>query len=343
MNRSHLTWLAGTGLAAAAVLCSPARADDVAKFYKGKTVTIVAGFSAGGGFDLYARLAASHWGRFLPGTPNFIVQNMPGAGSLKAARYLFNAASRDGTVIGIMLPHVVASVLMEKKEVVRPAEYNWLGRINEHISFAVVRKDAPAGSVAAAKSKQVIIGATAADNISATVAFALNSLIGTKFKVVTGYRGTSAMAPALERGEVEAVGAVSWELLNTRLRHWVADDKISYLWILHSKRYKGAPDVPSFVEFADDPADRAVLEFLGSGPAPGRSFAAPPKAPADRVAALRRAFTAMVADKTFLADAKKRKLDIDAAPGAEIQEIVARIVATPRPVIDKTLTAIKPK
>ena len=319
-----------------------ARADAASDFYKGKTVNIVVGFGAGGGFDLYARLVAAHWGRFIPGNPNVIVQNMPGGGSLKAARYLYKAGARDGTVVAIMLPHLVNTVMMRKDATVKPAEFNWIGRIAEHITFAVARSDAPARSVAEAKLKEVALGATASNNISATVAYALNNLIGTKFKVVTGYRGTSGMVLAMDRREVDAIGAASWELLQTSKQDWITEKKISYLWILYPKRFPGVPEAPSFVEFAESDADRAVLEFLGSGPAPGRSFAAPPGVPADRLAALRSSFMTMAKDPAFLADAAKRKLDIAPAPGSEVQTIVERIIATPQDVVDKAVRAIKP-
>jgi tripartite-type tricarboxylate transporter receptor subunit TctC len=345
MGRILSQGLAKAALASALILVGAAsvRADDVTDFYKGKTVTIVVGFGAGGGFDLYARLVATHWGRFIPGNPNVIAQNMPGAGSLKAARYLYKAGARDGTMVGIMLPHLVVSVLMRKDGTVKPAEFNWVGRVSEHISFAVARKDAGSSSIADALSKQIVVGATAKGNITATVAYALNNLIGTKFKVVAGYRGSSALALALDKREVDAVGAISWELLNTRKRDWVTEKKINFLWVLYPKRFPGAPEVPSFVEFAKSPSDRAVLGFLGSGPLPGRSFAAPPGVPTARMAALRESFMAMVNDKAFLADAKKRKLGVNAAPGSVVQAIIERIVATPQDIIDKTVEAIKPQ
>ena len=341
MTTKTLRRLLSVGMIAACGLPASAMADPVADFYKGRTMKMIVGFSPGGGMDLYARLAAEHWGRFIPGNPSFIVQNMPGGGSVKATRHLFSASNKDGTEVAIMLPYVIASIMLRDDKTVRPAEFNWLGQISWHVAFAFARSDAPATTVAEARQKRLILGATSARSISATVSYALNSLAGTKIKVVNGYRGTSKLALALEKGEIQAAGAVSWALLNTRLRPWLDDGRIKLMWVLSPKRFPHLPNVPAVHELSNDPNAKPVLEFLGNGPAAGRSFAAPPGVPADRVAALRSSFMAMVKDPKFLAAAKKRKVDIIPKSGAEVQKIVAEVVATPAAVVERTRQAIK--
>lgn len=320
-----------------------AQAASVADFYKGKTFTILVGFSAGGGFDLYARVIAAHLGRHIPGNPTVIVQNMPGAGSYKAASYLFNAARKDGSVMGSFLPSIPLDVLLRGDKKIQPAKFNWIGRITEHVTFAVVWHNSPAKSVAEAKQREITIAATSLTNISATVAYALNSLVGTKFKVVKGYRGSSNMAHAMESGETNGAGGASWELINYRKPHWLSQKKIRFLWVILPKRFEKTPDVPSFVEFAKDNVSREVLQLLAGSAEAGRSYAAPPGVPAERVAALRTAFLAMTKDSAFLAMAKKRKLRINPGPGDEVQRIVARLSSVPAAVIERTRQAIKPR
>lgn len=335
---------AALGVAAAALCPVPSSADAVSDFYRGKTVSVIVGFSPGGGMDLYAHLAADHWGRFLPGKPNFVVQNMPGGGGVKATRYLYSVAARNGTQIALMLPYVVSTMMLRPgDEPVRSEKFHWLGRMAHEVVFAVVRGDAPATTVEGARKHEIAMAATSAQSISATVPYALNALTGTKFKVVKGYRGTSPMALAMERGEVQGAGAMSWTLLDTRLRPSLESGAIKLMYVVSPDRFDKAPDVPAVRELSDDPTAQPVLEFLGNSPAAGRSFIAPPGTPADRVKALRDSFLAMMNDPGFIADAKKRNLEIDPLAGEKVQEIVERVVRTPPEVVKRTREAIKPQ
>ncbi len=343
MKRSSLKRLTVAMAAVFIFGSTQVQADSVADFYKGKTVKIIVGFSVGGGFDLYARVISGHLGRHIPGNPTVIVENRPGAGSMKAASYVFNAAPKDGTVIGSFLPHVGLNALLRKNKKLRPAEFNWIGGIAPHVAYGVAWHTSPVKSFEQAKRQEIAIAATSGSSISGTVPYALNSLLGTTFKVVKGYRGSSNMAMAMEKGETHAAGGVSWEQLVNRKPHWLSEKKISFLWVLLPKRFEGTPDVPSFTEFATDDKSREVLGLLASGAAPGRSYALPPGTPADRVAALRKAFMAMTKDPALLAEVKKRKLTFGPASGAEVQRIVERIASVPEAVIERTRQAIKPR
>ena len=340
MMRSGAKWFVVAVGAMLAFTAARVQADPIADFYKGKTVSIVVGFSAGGGFDLYARVISGHLGRHIPGNPTVIVENRPGAGSMKAASYVFNAARKDGTVIGSFLPHVGLNALLRRNKKLRPAEFNWIGRIAPHVAYGVAWHTSPVKSIEQAKRQEITVAATSGSSISGTVPNALNSLLGTKFKVVKGYRGSTNMALAMERGETHAAGGVSWEQLLNRKPHWLKEKKISFLWVLLPKRFAGTPDVPSFTEFATDDKSREVLGLLASGAAPGRSYALPPGTPADRVAALRKAFAAMTKVPALLAEVKKRKLTFGPGSGEEVQRIVERIAAVPEAVIARTRQAI---
>lgn len=332
--------------ALASVLCAmapaTAAADAAADFYKGKTLTIVVGFGAGGGYDLYARLVAQHLGRLTPGAPAVVVNNMAGAGSIVAANYIYNAAPKDGTMIGSFLNNIVLARATNEAAKYEPEKFLWLGRTDDAPLFGVVWHTVPVGSVADAVKTEIAVASTGATAMDAMVPWALNRVVGTKFKVVAGYKSNAETSLALERGEVHGIGAMSFPFLETSKPEWLRENKIKFIYVSDLARHKKRPDVPAIVEFAKTEDERKVLRLIGSSSAFGRSYAATPGIPPDRAVALRRAFETMLADPLFLADAKSRNLDINALSGAEVEKIVAEIVATPTELVRRTQDAIKP-
>lgn len=319
-----------------------AAADAVADFYAGRTVTIVVGFGPGGGYDLYARLVAEQLGRHIPGRPTVIVKNMPGSASVKAANYVFNATSKDGVVIGSFLNNIVLNKLLRGQAKYEPERFNWLGRVSESSTFLVVWHTVPVRSVSDAKMNEIVIAATGATGHSAIVPWALNRLIGTKFKVVPGYKSSSTAALAVETGEADGLGATSLDYLTAQKQDWLAEKKIAFLYVNDLKRHPKAPEVPTIGELTENADDRKVLRLLGSAAALGRSYAAAPGIPLDRAKALRAAFGAMVADPTFLSSATKRNMDISPLSGEEVEEIVREAASSPATLIERTKELIRP-
>ena len=302
--------------------------------FKGKTVTIVVGFGPGGGYDIYGRLVASHIGDHLAGKPTVVVQNTPGAASVKAANLLYNSALKDGTTLGLFRSALTVNGVLAGNQKYHPEKFVWIGRVNDSATLGVAWAAAPATSVEQAKQREVVLASTGASGNSAMVPWAMNSLLGTKFKVVPGYTSTAAAALAMEQGEVHGIGAVSLEYLGTVKADWLKTGKIKLMYSIDLKRKKSLPDVPAIVEFAKDANSRQVLALLGSASAIGYSFAAPPGVSEAVAGALGKAFGSMIQDPAFLADAAKRKLDVDPLTGAEVQKIVADAVATPRAVVE---------
>ena len=320
-------------IALAALSSSPALAQSAASF-KGRTMTIVVGFGPGGGYDIYGRLVAAHFGNHLPGKPTVLVQNTPGAASVKAANILYNSAPKDGTSLGLFLSALTVNAVLQGNQKYQPEKFSWIGRVNDSATLGVVWSTAPATSIPQATGHEIVLASTGASGNSAMVPWALNSLIGTRFKVVTGYTSTAAAALAMEQGEVQGIGAVSYEYLGTVKADWLKSGKVKVMYSIDLKRKKALPDVPAVVEFAKDAKSRQVLSLLGSASAIGYSFAAPPGVSRDVVGTLSAAFAAMLKDPAFLADAEKRKLDVDPLTGEEVQKIVADAVATPQAVVE---------
>jgi len=324
---------------------APAHAGSVADFYQGNTVRIVVGFGAGGGYDLYARLVAEHLGQDIPGHPAVIVENMPGAGSLKAANYVYNAAARDGTVIGLFLNNFVLAKLLEPGAMYEPQKFTWLGRVDGAALYGVASKKSGVRSVEDAMKRNVALASTGASAMDAMVPWALDHLVGTRFKVIAGYKSNGEEAFALERGECDGMGAVSLQFLAVRKPEWLKEGTVRLIYLDDLKRDPAYPDVPTIAEFAKNEQDRKVLELIASSSAIGRSFVAPPGIPADRAAALRAAFETMLKDPAFLEDAQKRKLDVHPISVAALEKIAEAVSATPPAIIEQTklVTAGPPK
>jgi tripartite-type tricarboxylate transporter receptor subunit TctC len=334
------------GLAGLALTCAPgagARADAVADFYKGKTVKIIVGFGVGGGYDIYGRLAAEHLGRFIPGNPTVIVENMPGGGGVRAAAFLHGVAPKDGTVLSVIVQSIAFdSVLGELPGKIDASSYNFIGRLTSNVETQFTWHTSAAKTLEDAKRNTVIVGATGPSSPSTIVPRMLNDAVGTKFKIVQGYPGTAEASLAMERGEVEGM-MQSLESLQTARPDWLRDKKINPIWQLALKRHPVLPDVPTVGELGDTPEEQSMLKLIAGTAEIGRSLVAPPGVPAERVAALRSAFQAMVADAQFRAAAKSRNASLDPAPGEALQEQVAAAMATPKAVVERTRAIVAAK
>lgn len=316
----------GIALAAILVASSTARAEDetaLAEFYAGKTFTVTVGFSPGGIFDLYGRILARHIGQHIPGKPTVIVQNLPGAGGRRLANAFQLAGPHDGTAIGITTPGIVTDQVMNAQGVQYDLrKFHWIGSPADEVNVLWVWHTTPVKTIVDVRQHEVALSSTGQGSPNYFVPRILNQLMGTKFKVVTGYPGANEADLAIERGEVS--GRVSgWTgLKNTG--DWVAAGKTNVLVQQGLRKAPELTDRPLLPELAKNDLERQVLEFLSLVPALGRPFFMPPATPPERVAAIRRAFTATMQDPGFLEEAKRGKLEVAPITGEDMERIVAK-------------------
>ena len=296
-------------VAALMAFAAPASAQSVEEFYKGKTVSILMGTGPGASYDLYGRTIAEHLSRHIPGNPTIIVEHMPGAGGVIAANHIYNTAPQDGTKI--LLSHAIP--LSEKLEPAgvrfQSAKFQWLGAYDAIVQALTIWHTAPAQTIEQLKTAPVVLGAFSITHLSYQWASLLKDAIGANYKIVTGYRGGNDCNLAMERGEIHGWTA-SWESIHGTRPQWLAEKKVKMLVQFTLERQPYLKDVPTLVELAP-PDKKDVAEFVISGTPFARGLAVGPGVPADRAAALRKAFDALMQDKVFLAEAEKRKLSID--------------------------------
>lgn len=319
----------------------PAHADPVEDFYKGRTINLVIGLGEGGGYDLSARLVAQHLSNFIPGKPTVVPRNMPGAGSIAAAEYVYSIAPRDGSTIALFQPTFVLEKITDKARKFESEKFGYLGRVDQSVLVGLVWKNAPARTIEEIKKREIVLSANAAAGTSATIPWALNRLIGTKFKVVLGYASSATMGLALERGEADGIGSTSWDYLQTK-QDWFDEKKIDILYTIALSRYRELPDVPTVLELTSVEKDRNVLKLMASTSSIGRAFLTTPDVPPERLAALRQAFDRMTKDPAFLADAAKRHLGVDPLSGVELQTLVTDVATQPAEVVEAMKAAVLP-
>lgn len=322
-------------LAAASALVAPFdMASAEQPYYEGKQMRLIVSSAAGGGYDAYGRLLAAHMGRFLPGNPDFIVQNMPGGGGLVAANYLYNIAPKDGTVIANVQRNVpFVEILGQPGPQFEATKFNWIGSLNNEVTICVAHKRAKAKSIADLRNQELIIGGSG-PNDTETVPAILNNLLGMNFRIVSGYPSSTAITLAVERGEVDGLCS-SYSSLSTRNAHWFKNDLINILVQTSTRKHPKLPHVPLALELARNADERQLLELNDARLEIGRPFVAPPGLVAVRVADLRNAFDRMVDDKLFLADAQKEKKEITAVSGIDVQALIKRVAKTPKALIAK--------
>jgi len=315
------------GLGAAALLTlqplAPATADSVADFYKGKNLDLYIGYSVGGGYDTYARLLASHIGKHIPGNPTVVPKNMTGAGSLKLANWLYNVAPKDGTAIGAIGRGTGFDPLFKIKGAqFDGTKFSWLGSANDEVSVCVAWQNNGVTKFDDVMNKELIVGGTGASADTDQFPKIMNGVLGTKFRIVTGYPGGNEVGLAMERGEVKGRCGWSWSSVKSLHLDWVKEKKIHVLVQLSLEKHPDMPDVPLVMDLAKTPEQKGILKVIFTRQVMGRPFLAPPGIPADRLKALRKAFMDTMKDKEFLAAAEKAKLEITPVSGEKIQALV---------------------
>ena len=337
--RTAVTIAVKTAVVVAALLVADIGCGSAQSDFSGKTIRLYIGTGPGGGYDTYGRLVARHMGRHIPGNPALVPQNMPGASSLTLTNFLFNTAPRDGTAIGMINQAMPTEQYLDIGNTNYDSKrFNWIGRVSSAVEMAIVWHTVPVYTIEDVRARDTLMGGTGPTSSTVFVPYLLDNLAGMKFKVVTGFNGTTEIALAMERGEVEG-SATPLESLTSYRADWVRDSKIRILVQYAATRDAEIPDVPAMVELGRSEEARQILSFYASAADIGRSIVAPPAMPARTVAALRRAFDAMLADPEFLADGKRAGIQLKPMSGERLQDLVSRVGSLPPSLLEKARQA----
>ena len=330
------------GAALLCLLAAPARAQSVEDFYRGKTIDLYIGFTVGGGYDLYARLMGRFLGDHVPGKPRVVPKQMTGAGSRILIKYMLSVAPKDGAALA------TADQSMALEQVIGDAaaqydasQFHWIGNPAADNNTVVTWHTTGVTSMEEARKKEVVVASTG-PNTSSQIPYAMNATLGTKFKVVSGYPGGNEMNMSMENGETGARGSNPWSTWKATKPDWIRDKKITIIAQVGLTRAPDLPDVPLITDLATNEEDRAALRLLSAPAAVGRPYFTTPGVPAERVKALREAFSAMEKDAAFLEEAKKLGLEINPVSGEDLQKIVADIVDTPVKIAERLNQIIAP-
>ncbi|HET9149958.1 MAG TPA: tripartite tricarboxylate transporter substrate-binding protein [Alphaproteobacteria bacterium] len=326
----------------------PAAAESVSDFYKGKQITIVIGSGAGGGYDAYARLVARHLGDHVPGKPAIVPQNKPGAGSLTMVNALVNSGPFDGTAIGASQSSAPVEKLLHlgseggKAAHFDATKIHWLGSASQDVFVLFDWHTSKVKSFDDLKKTEMLLGSSGPNTDGSLIATALNKILGTKIKLITGYQTSTAEMHAMEQGEIDG-NAMAYASVVVMHSDWIKDGKIRFLAQMANERQPGLDDVPFVLDLVKNKEERAVLELIFAKYRMGRPFFVAPKVPADRVAALRAAFDATMKDPMLLAEAKKQRLEVRPVSGADVQAMIAKLYKTPEPLVQRARDALGTK
>ena len=339
--RSRRARLAGGAIFSLLLLTTPVAAQPGGDTFAAKSVAMIIGFGPGGGYDLWGRTVGRHIGRHLPGAPTVIPQNMPGAGSYAAASYIFNIAPKDGSVLGIIARDAALGPLSGATGArFDPTRLSWIGTPTKETNVCVAYHTSQVKTVLDLYDKQLIVGDTGPGTGTRSYPKALNELLGMKFKLVGGFPASSDVFLAMERGEVEGI-CESLDSIKIRRPDWIPTRKISILFQGGAEPNPELDGVPFVLDLALTGEQRQAIEFLYAGQGIGRPFVAPPDLPPDRLKMLRDAFKATMTDPAFVAEAQKSKLDLEPEDGEHLAVLIAKIYATPKPIVDKITGMIK--
>jgi tripartite-type tricarboxylate transporter receptor subunit TctC len=315
--------------AAGIFITPPASAQSPDQLFAGKTINIYVGYTVGGSYDLYARMAAIHLGKHIPGNPTVIVQNMPGAGSMKAANYLYKVAPKDGTALGVIVESAALEQALANPAVqYDAAQFTYIGRVASSNNVFMMWHTAKVQSLAEAKQREATLAGTGPGSIAETVPNLLNSLTGTKFRIVSGYPASNEAMLAMERGEVEGASS-SWAAVKVGKQDWLREHKIKIILQTTPERVPELADVPCLGEIGATDEDKQLFGLYASGSSVGRALIAPPGIPENRVTILRQAFEAMMKDPEFRADMAKTNVDVEPLSGEKVAGLVRQTLNIP--------------
>ena len=341
-SRSHVRPLLAIFGACAGLLPATAQAQDVAAFYKGRSISMFIASAVGGGYDAYARLVGRHIGKYIPGTPNVIVQNVPGGGSLRLANQIANVAPRDGSLFALASNGMPTTpLLMPEAAHFDPTKFAFVGSTSREIEIMVVWHEAPVKALDDIFVKEMIVGTSGPGSATRDFPIVMNALLGTKFKIVTGYIGAGAVKLAMQRGEVHSNVALAWGSAKTSYGDLLRDKKLNIVAKYSPTTDPELASVPIMPPGKTE-ADRQILDILYSREAYGRPFFTPPGVPAERVAALRRAFADTMKDPEFRSDAKQRRVEVEPITGEALDALTQQLVKIPADVVARARRLLAP-
>src|SRR6185503_8090985 len=318
---------------------APAWSQTPEQFYKGKQIELAIGYPPAGSNDVYARLIARHIGKHIPGNPTVLPQNRPGAGSFLALGYMAGVAPHDGSVIGIGAPTAALDEKLGTQGVrFKTAEFNWIGRVDSLINIVFLWHTSPVKTVADAMKMESKLSGTGVGSTVSIYPTVMNNVLGTKFKLIMGYKGSNAAQLAVERGEVEG-HSTSWTAVKVAHPDWRPEKKINIIVQFALKKHPELADVPTVVELAKTDEQRQILRAVMNATEIGTAFFTTPNTPKDRVEALRRAFDATMKDPEFLAEARKANLTVGPMRGEELQKLVGEVAAIKPDIVEKVRAA----
>jgi len=321
-------------------LPAPADAESVEDFYKGKAISLAIGFDAGGGYDIYGRLLSRHMGRHIPGHPAIVVQNMPGAGSQRAAQWLYAVAPKDGTALGTFGRQMGIAPLLTTTAQFDGTKFTWIGSITNEVSTCVTWHTSAVKTWDDMLEKPVTLGGDGPGADPDVFALLYKNVFDAKIKLVSGYHGTTPIILAMERGEVEGLCGYSWSTIKSKNQPWLAEKKINIIVQAALRKEADIAQVPLALDLAKTEEQRQILKVILTSQEIARPFAAPPGMPADRATALRAAFDATMKDPEFLAEAKKLNLEVNPLAGTTITDLLVELYATPKNVLEKAAQAV---
>jgi tripartite-type tricarboxylate transporter receptor subunit TctC len=329
-------------LAAFVTLAAPAFAQTPAEFYKGRTIELDISSSVGGGYDVHGRLLARHMSKHMPGSPIIVPKNVEGAGGLRLANMLFNTAPRDGTVFGILLRSVPFEPMFGNKAAQFDAgKFSWIGSTSSEVSICVAWHTSGVATFDDLLTKDLAVGSLGPGSDLSSFAKTINGVFGTRMQIVHGYPGGNEVMLAVERGELGGRCAWSWSAAKATRREWIEQKRVNIFVQTALRKHPDLPNVPLILDLAKTDEDRDILKLVFGRQEFAWPYLAPPGVPADRLAALRKAFMETMKDLEFLADAEKAKLDVMPMPGEDIEKLVADIYATPAGLVQKTMEMLK--
>ena len=319
-----------------------ARAQTPAEFYKARTIEIGISSTVGGGYDAHARMLARHMGKYIPGNPTIVPKNIEGAGGLRLANLLYNTAPRDGTSFGIIYRATAFEPLFGNKAAQFDAtQFTWIGSASSEVSLCVSWHTSGIATFDDMLSKELVVAHSGAGADAYQFSRIINGVLGTRMRLIGGYRGGNEMLLAMERGEVGGRCGWSWSSVQATRREWIERKQVNLLTQLALSKHPDMPDVPLVIDLARTGEQRNILRLVFARQQIAYPFLAPPGVPPDRVEVLRAAFLKAMADPEFLADATKARLEILPVSGGEVQKLVAELYATPAPVVEKASEMLK--
>ncbi len=325
-----------------AVLTTQARAQTPAEFYKGRTIEVGISSTVGGGYDAHARMLARHMGKYIPGNPTIVPKNIEGAGGLRLANLLYNTAPRDGTSFGTIYRATAFEPLFGNKAAQFDAtRFTWIGSASSEVSLCVSWHTSGIATFNDMLSKELVVAHSGAGADAYQFSRIINGVLGTRMRLIGGYRGGNEMLLAMERGEVGGRCGWSWSSVQATRREWIERKQVNLLTQLALSKHPDMPDVPLVIDLANSDEQRNILRLVFARQQIAYPFLAPPGVPPDRVEALRAAFLKAMADPELLADAAKARLEIFPASGGEVEKLVAELYATPGPVVEKASEMLK--